>query len=575
MIKFSNCIPLGMSKTVMCLIFFITMLSASVLFPACRDNEWDERRQLSEKETGGSLLEAIRENPECSQFYQAVVKAGYGDLLSQANNFTVFVPQNSAWQGVDMNDETLLKNIVAYHIAYGRLLSTDPAFREPVRMVNTKVVRYSDETQTFNGSKITSADHPAGNGVYHLTDKIMELKKNVWEYIAGMTAYEQVNYINMLNHKEMDLEKSIQTGINAMGRPVYDTAWINVNDFLKVVPLDNEMAELTYFVVKNEGFNLLYNKYRKFFTCATVAATDSLTRFNVCQDFVFNGIADITRFDTLTNAFGVKVPVKNVIVAESYDASNGRVYLIDQSNILLREKIRPVLIEGEDFIRSASPNNVFVRFKRWASGERDMMLSCSYFQADTVRDEQGQFVDRLTRTFQWNSAINANVVNCNVEYKASVYSADYEIHYLSYDDIEDHYSRPLQTYRIEQKLFVSMPGRPVLRRGDAPYLNQVFNNYLGNYRCFVSQDTAGIYKERVMKQWMLTDPNIFVSDNVREDPNQLLKRPVNDPRAAVMEVDRTGELTIWLCNTARTIAANAQGMLFLDYIRLVPILDEE
>ena len=553
---------------------FLIVCALAVLFPACRDKQWDEYQQLSDKETGGSLLNAIQENPDCSQFYQAVMKAGYDELLSQANNFTVFVPTNSAWQGVDMNNEALMKNIVAYHIAYGRFLSTNPEIREPVHMVNTKVIRYNNETQTFNGSKITSADHPAGNGVYHITDKIMELKKNVWEYIAGMKDYEQVDYINLLNHKEMDLEKSIQTGINAQGRPVYDTAWVNVNDFLKVVPLDNEMEELTYFVVKNEGFNHLFNKYRKYFNCATVAATDSLTRFNVCQDFIFNGIVDIAGFDTLTNAFGVKVPVKNVVVAESYDASNGRVYLIDQSNILLREKIKPVLIEGEDFIRSASPNNVFVRFKRWASGERDMMLSCSYLQADTIRDEYGQFVERLTRTFQWNSAINANVVNCWVEYKAPVHSADYEIHYLSYDDIDDHFSRPLQTYRIEQKLFVSMPGRPVLRRGDVTYPNQIINNYLGNYRCFVSQDTAGIHKERIMKQWMLTDPNI-VNNNVREDPNQLLKQPINDSRASIMEVDRTGELTIWLCNTARTIAANGQGMLFLDYIRLTPKLPDE
>jgi hypothetical protein len=67
-----------------------------------------------------------------------------------------------------------------------------------------------------------------------------------------------------------------------------------------------------------------------------------------------------------------------------------------------------------------------------------------------------------------------------------------------------------------------------------------------------------------MKQWTLSS-----------DVNQYIDTPVTTPDASIMEVDRVGELTMWLCNTARSNATSAQGMLFLDYIKLVPKLPEE
>ena len=550
--------------------YFLVGFTVAMIYTSCRDNQWDNR--LSGNEFDVSLLDAIEANPLCSRFHEAVVIAGYSDLLSQDNNFTVFVPSNDAWQTVDMNNVAAVRAIVAYHIAYGMFLSTNPALREPLQMSNTKVVNYNSETQTFNGAKITSADHVAGNGVFHITDGLMIMQNNIWEVISAMTELQQIQFIYSLNQEVMDMERSVQTGVNRLGRPVYDTIWMNVNNFLKQIPLYDEKEELTYIVLKNEGFDRLFDKYRSCFRGSTDMATDSLTRFHIAQDFTFRGRIDIAQYDTIVNIFGVKVPVKDAIIEESFEASNGIVYVIDQSNVLLKEKFKPTLIEGEDYLRADNSSFVFVRFKRWASGERDMFLSSSNRQTNTFHTigtfGQDSIYTRASKLFQVTSEehggnIRANIQNFWIEYKSYVFSLDYEIHYVAYDDVLDHYDINEPPLRLYQKLFVSMPDRPTLRKATN---NQIINNYLGDDICFVSQDTAGIHKERIMRQWSL---------DITANRPQLILEPINSPTANILRVDRVGELTMWLCNTALSTTGSEQGMLFLDYIKLVPKLPEE
>ena len=183
------------------------------------------------------------------------------------------------------------------------------------------------------------------------------------------------------------------------------------------------------------------------------------------------------------------------------------------------------------------------------------------------------------------------MTNFFIEYKAQVNSVDYEIRYIAYDDIgsgnrlmsnqyhievpidnppdfpdDPDAEREVQTFRLEQKLFISMPGRPVLSKNSD---SKIENNFERD-ACFVSVDTAGIKKERTMTKWTF--------DNTTN--TQYILQPKSDTDAGILKVEQTGELTLWLCNTTRTNATaggtllGAQGMLFLDYIKLVPIVEE-
>lgn len=549
----------------------------AVALTSCRDNQWDDHNQITEQGVGNNLLEAIKANPEWSGFYEALVKTSLDTLLMQSNNFTVFVPVNSAWQNVNTSNLSTLKRLVSNHIAYEKRLNTGPLQASPLYMLNGKYVKYDSLAQTYNGAKITSADNVAANGVLHVTDKPLEVRNNIWDYVSSLsgTTYYQVAYLKSLGHKEMDMSRSVDTGVNSSGQLLYDTAWVSVNDFLKEVPLNDESKEYTYVVMQDNGFYALCDKFYKYFYKTKASEKEALTFFSICKDMTFNGIVDITQHDTLVNISDVKVAVKGVQVIASYNASNGRVYVLDAAKIRVRDKIKPVVVEGENFTNASSVGHIYTRYKpEWASGARDIMLSCSTVQSDSVRSVNAAGRDTVTfqtTTFQYSGDNLVNTVQFWIEYKANIYSADYEIYYVAHNDISGHKNNSRgQTMRLEQKLFVSFPGKKALANNTASGKEaQIVNNALGNLRCFVGQDTAGLHKETKLRQWNLLD-----------DAGQTLSSPVTSADAAVLKLSGgagdVGQITMRLCNTPRLasdgkmLAGTKCGMLFLDYIKLVP-----
>lgn len=531
----------------------------------CNDNAWDKHLP-SDQQSDKDLFELISSKPELSVFAAMLKKTGYNSILQNSNSYTVFAPANTAWSGIDTTNVEQMRKLVGTLIVYNTYFKDNAGLYKSLKAVNDKTIFYNTSDQTFNGAKITTYDLAAGNGVIHITDKIVESKENIWDFVSTKTIYQQFTYINSLNKRVMDIDKSVAVGVYPDGKTKYDTIWKNINNFLQKYPIDNEDSLYTYILLEDAGFNLLYNKYLPYFKLSLTARTDSATRFNISQDFVFKGIIDITKFDTLTNVDGVKVPVKNIQIKETYNASNGRVYIIDQSDIRLKSKIKPIHIEGEKYNRASDPNYVFTRYKLWASGERDIAMSSAETQSDTLwRRLTGVRDSIVSKTYFVNSGLVANVANFFIEYKAQVNSCNYDVYYVAYDDITDHFDptyRSFGVYKIVQKLFMSMPGAPALQFGIPENTRGVANNHLGASRCFVGQGRAGVHEVTKLKQWDLVAPT------------QLLDVPVATSTADVLNVPRTGTMTMWLCNTARSNTASRQGLLFLDYILLVPRITE-
>lgn len=548
-------------------LIMLPVFALSILMTGCFETAWDDHAG-QDALLKSNLVEAIGTQAELSTFSSILKKTGYDKVLETPNSFTVFAPKNGAWAGIDTSNVDNLRKLVGTLVVYKSYYTTDDELLQSVKSINGKNIFYDAETETFNGAKITSADIRTANGVIQITDKVVERRSNIMEYISSKSDFSQYQYINSLNTKVMDPDKSVATGVVG-GKIVYDTVWKNQNKFLEKYALDNEDSVYTYVVVENDGFNLLYNKYKSYFRMESEVKTDSATRFNVCQDFVFKGIVDITKFDTLTNVDGVKVPVKGAqIVAGPYNSSNGRVYVIKESNIRLKDKIKPVLIEGEAFNKAYDASLVFTRYKRWARGERDIAMSCAETQTDTLyRRSTGVKDSVATKTYFINSGLVANVQNFYIEYKAKVNSANYDVYYVAYDDIADHADPTYTNFgvlKIVQKLFVSMPGAKTLAHGITDNTRGVANNYLGESRCFVGEGKAGVHELTKLKQWNLVPTT------------QLLPTDGTGPtNADVMSVPKTGTLTMWLCNTARSNTSSRQGSLFLDYILLVPRITEE
>jgi len=552
--------------------FILPLLALSLLMTGCYESTW-ESHVSNDIYSKYNLSEVIAQKPELSTFYKVLKKTGYDQYLTSANSFTVFAPKNDAWATIDTTSELQLEKVVSMLIVYKSYFTDMPDLYTSLKSIKGKNIFYDPATKTFNGAKIdTTANYcnlRASNGVIQETDKVVELKNNIWEYLSTKTTSNQYKYINSLSHQTMDMTKSIAIGVYPNGKTKYDTAWVTVNNFLKSYPIDNEDSLYTYVVVENDGFNALYTKYKPYFQMATPVKTDSATNFNVCQDFVFKGNSDITQFDTLTNVDGVKVPLKNIVIKDSYITSNGRVYVVSGINIPLKNKIKPIKIEGENFTRAQDANYVFTRYKLWASGQRDIAFSGGETQADTLyRRTTGLKDSIVSKTYFINSNLVANTANFFIEYKTKVNSANYDIYYVAYDDNvsdADLTYRNYGVYRIIQKLFVAMPGGLPLAKGITDNTAGVANNYLGEARCFVGQGMAGVKELTKLKQMNLVATTQLVD----------FTTPITTANSDVMTVPNTGTLTMWLCNTARSVTASRQGLLFLDYILLVPRIPVE
>lgn len=544
------------------------LILTGLVFTACQNTAWDEH--ISSNAENATLFEIVASNSELSQFKLALEKTGYDHLLASSGSLTVFAPVNSAWTGVNMDDIAALKKMIGSILIYKTYFSDNESLFDGIKAVNGKNIFYNSSSQTFNGAKLLQKDLGAQNGVLHVTDLIPERKDNLWELMSTSSS-SQYEFIQSLNRQVMDMEKSVALGVNEESKIEYDTAWINVNTFLEDYQLDNEDSIYTYVIIGNTSFSQNYDRYKPYFNLGTaneieIFKTDSVTKFNVCKDFVFRGINDLAAQDTLVNVDGVKVPVKDMKVTSVSDCSNGRIYVVEAAQIPLKNKIKPIVVEGEDFVSSSNNYYLMTRYKRWASGERDVILASGEAQSDSLYSKLTGLKDSIaSKTYFINSSLVANVANFHIAYKINVNSAAYDLYYVAYDDIADHFDHTYTsfgTYKVVQKVYMSMPGEPILTYGTLDSKTDVANNYLGTTKCFVGETLAGYHELTKLSIRSLTVPNQLVDFTNQANLGD------------VVNVPKTGTMTLWLTNTARSASSSRQGLLFIDYFMLVPRITE-
>ena len=245
--------------------FLLSLLAVCFLMTGCYESTWDSHVS-NDIYSKYNLSEVIAQKPELSTFYKVLKKTGYDQFLTSANSFTVFAPKNDAWSTIDTTNADQLVKIVSTLIVSKSYFTDMPDLYKSLKSVKGKNIFYDPATKTFNGASIdTTANYcnlRASNGVIQETDKVVELKNNIWEYLSTKTTSNQYKYINSLSHQTMDMTKSIAIGVYPNGKTKYDTVWTTVNNFLKSYPIDNEDSLYTYVVLENDGFDALYTKYK-------------------------------------------------------------------------------------------------------------------------------------------------------------------------------------------------------------------------------------------------------------------------------------------------------------------------
>jgi uncharacterized surface protein with fasciclin (FAS1) repeats len=137
-------------------------------------------------ETQPNIVEIAAGNEDFSTLVAAVTAAGLADALSGEGPFTVFAPNNAAFDALPAGTvESLLEEdnrgqltaILTYHVVSGKYLAAETpagAYDLPtLQGGSVNVVVGEDGTVTVDGANVIAADIEGSNGVIHVIDAVI------------------------------------------------------------------------------------------------------------------------------------------------------------------------------------------------------------------------------------------------------------------------------------------------------------------------------------------------------------------------------------------------------------------
>ena len=592
------------------IIKFLIIIVATVTFAGC--DAWKDERKLEGGDRSMNLYELLSANPDVSTFVKALDATGYAEKLGSDMSYTVFAPSNSAIANLDMADTQALTNWIQNYISEKIVYTNEKgAFSiDSILMLNGKNVPVNGNL--ISGIPVSKWNIASKNGVLHIIGGAIEDRMNIWEYLQTLKGEPIVDFIASFNEKVMDMERSVQTGVNSEGRPIYDTIWISQNTLLNSLSLANESANATFLLLDRSGLDVLIQKYDKYF-----AQKDSVQMtHDIIREIISDMILPYTKISAdgrYPNNSGVLVDVNTSDISGSYTASNGIVYRVKAANVkMYMNKIKPLVIEGENFV-GRWPDAWQTRPREWASGGYDVMLKSrtrhSYdrqvtvYYNDTLKSVAGsdsivardsiQIINQnnlysfnYRSENEWPTANVLGSFNAYIAYNPRMYSTSYKIYWKAYDDNSnlvhiDSLGKPMLFY---QKMYISFPGETPLERTSG---NVITGNFSSNTIMAAAMSSGENTETQLVRYSVNNAVSSFPSCYILVQPPTTTED--NYGKEGILICPTFGQATLFVSNTSidsfthsdgtvqayltTSATSNAPGMIFLDYIRLEPQVD--
>lgn len=338
---------------------------------------WDERQEIDDANLKVTLDKAIANTAGTSQFIKLLVETGYDKSLAASKTYTVFVPTDEAMAQMDsaiLNDPDALREFVGNHIALTAYSSIRSEEETQIKMFSSKYLIFKGSTMIDDATLVT-ANHYAANGVFHIIDKPLTPKLNIWQYIhskAGTSAMSDY----LLSLKEFSIYASDVSGkVIAAAVPGYLSDSLS-NSYLKnVYNLNNEKNGYTLFLMEDDGYNAEVDKMKPYLIKKSnnqaIDSTAIYSKYFTLRDMAFAKKYELDQLPaTLTSRFGVEVPIdRTQIVGQPIRLSNGIVYIMKKVAVLLEKRLLTKKIEGEfNSGYFGTRSKIFYRDKKDPSG---------------------------------------------------------------------------------------------------------------------------------------------------------------------------------------------------------------
>lgn len=318
-------------------------------------NPWDDRENNGDDNLNISLNEAIANTSETSQFAALLTKTGYDKILAASKTYTVFVPTNAAMATVDpaiLNDPAELVKFVGNHIALTAYSSIREEEETRIKMSGTKYLTFKGSTM-IDDATIVSANHYAKNGVFHVIDKALTPKINIWQYVKSLEGNSDMSDY-LLSLKDFSIYASDEAGkILSESIGAGYLADSLTNSYLKnVYNLNNEKNNYTLFLMEDGGYAAEVDKMKPYLIKESndpaIDSTAIYANYFTVRDLAFVGKYERNELpESLTSRFGVEFPVDKTQIVEEIHLSNGIIYVMGRVDVALEKRLVPTQIEGE------------------------------------------------------------------------------------------------------------------------------------------------------------------------------------------------------------------------------------
>ena len=316
---------------------------ALLLFTSCHD-QWEQHYiKASTVKMDKTLIEAIQENDSLSVFSYMLEVTGYDTLLATSQSFTVWAPVNSALNGVDLADTTLINGLVQNHIARfnypSARISALRIFGESKKYIWFKGLNGS---YIYGNSSLLQLETGYRNGLLYLVDNYLTYQPNLWEFMADNSMVDSIGKFFYSNDELKFNPSSLVIGTSADGQTLYDSTFIKGNSIIDLVgELNNEDSLYTMLVPTNKAWssarNLVSNFYKSGINDGGVAKQKYLTGKTICENLVFRDLPlNPELLDSVLSTTGTYLsnPAELFDTPNRITLSNGVVYLTDTFNII-------------------------------------------------------------------------------------------------------------------------------------------------------------------------------------------------------------------------------------------------
>jgi hypothetical protein len=352
-------------------------LISLILLKSCSD-KWDEHyinkpAVYTDAPTIASYIEA---QPSLSIFAQMLKQSGYDSLLHKPQTFTVWAPVNQALTEIDLQDSSLVRNIVLNHISRFSY-PTSNLDRKIIYMLDKKFISFGRTNNgfSFGGKQLMPANSniALSNGIVHHLNGYVPYMDNLWEYIMKTPGLDSLrHFMDSQSEYLFDPAKSIEIGTNQFGQAIYDSVITFSNPILDLIGhMHIEDSVYTAIFPNNKAWTDAYHKvksnYKTLLSDGGPAKQRYYSQLALVKNLVFRNAFTATEIpDSLESTTGsfFRNPGYLFTNATAIELSNGIGYVTDSLRYRAAESWQqPIILEAENsnYGRSFIFANLFVR----------------------------------------------------------------------------------------------------------------------------------------------------------------------------------------------------------------------